>query len=159
MKRAISAAILVALSSTSTFAAQSNGSAALALAAMIAERSPTLSHTEKSVLAHFLAGESSFPLPPGLHHIRVSADKIQCRMGDVDISLHRCDLTFGATTISEPGAAGQALLATMQENGVASNGAAGTIYYTVSPVTCVVDPSEVESHDGGGAMCSYTNGP
>ena len=159
MKHASLIAIPLLLVSGAAFAAQSNGNAALALAAIVGEQSPALRPNEKMVLARFLAGDGQFTPPPGLHQIRVKADKVTCRMGDVDIKEHSCVLTFGAATITKSGRLGQELLATMQENGVEANGAAGTIYYSVVPIDCRIDVAMVLSNSGGGARCNYTNGP
>jgi hypothetical protein len=145
------------LSSVSAFAAQSSGNAALALAAQIGAEDPSLSAKQKSVLAYFLNSQTDVPLPAGVRSITVKVDKISCRMGDVDIGLHDCTLTFGSKTITKSGTAGQMFLATMQENGVPSDGAAGTIFYNATAVTCTVDAAEVESHDGGGAKCTFTS--
>ena len=159
MKRTAFLVIAMLLASGGAFAAQSGGNAALALAAIVGERSPILSHGEKGVLAHFLAGTVSFPLPPGMHKIVVTAEKIACRMGNVAITQHSCELTFGSSTITVAGRPGQELLATLQQNGVTGDGAAGTIYYSVAPITCTVDPAEVQAQSGGGASCVYTVGP
>ena len=157
MKRALCLAIPLMLASVPVSAGQSNGNAALALAALIGADQPSLSRAEKSVLASFLNSQTNVTLPADAQHILVKADKITCRMGDVDIGLHDCTLTFGTTTVTKAGSAGQMLLATMQENGVAADGAAGTIYYSVMPITCTIDATEVESHDGGGATCTFAS--
>jgi hypothetical protein len=159
MLRVSLVAIPLIIASGAAFAAQSNGNAALALAALVGEQSPALGSNEKMVLARFLAGETNFVLPAGVHQIVVKADKITCRLGDVSIVEHSCILSFGAARVREPGRAGQELLATLQQNGVEANGAAGTIYYTVAPIECRVDAATVQSNDGGGARCDYTNGP
>src|ERR1700685_929406 len=122
MKRAAVLVIPMLLASGGACAAQSNGNAALALAAIVGERSPVLSHAEKQVLAHFLAGTVSFPLPPGMNTITVTAGKITCRMGNVAITVHSCELTFGSSTITLAGRPGQELLATLQQNGVPGDG-------------------------------------
>jgi hypothetical protein len=155
--RAILLAIPLLFTSATAFAAQSTGNAALALAAQIGEASPDLSQGEKATLTALLDGD---PLAPPASKLRIviKADKIRCRMGDVDITLHSCELTFGARTVTRARSTGQMLLATMQENGVEADGAAGTIYYTVAPISCTIVASEVESHDGGGATCTFTNG-
>ena len=158
MKRALCLAIPLALASVPVSAGESNGNMALALAALIGADQPSLSHAEKTVLASFLAGQTNVALPADAQRILVRADKITCRMGDVDAGLHDCTLTFGATTVTKTGRAGHELLATMKENGVTADGAAGTIYYSVMPITCTVDATEVESHDGGGAMCTFADG-
>lgn len=157
MKRAFVLVLPLMLASVPASAGQSNGNMALALAALVGADQPSLSRAEKIVLASFLNGQTNVALPADAQRILVKADKISCRMGDVDIGLHDCTLTFGATTVTKSGAAGQMLLATMQENGVESDGAAGTIFYSVMPITCTVDATEVESHDGGGAMCTFAS--
>src|SRR5208282_4333934 len=159
MKRASILVIPFVLASGGAFASQSDGNAALALAAIVGDQSPALGPNEKMVLARFLAGDTNFPLPPGVHQITVKADKIECRLGNVAIVEHSCVLTFGSTTITRAGRPGQLLLATMMENGVFANGAAGTIYYSVDPIVCTVDAPVVQSNSGGGARCTYTNGP
>ena len=150
-------AIPLLLASGVAFAGQASGNAALALASLVGNQSPHLSQGEKTVLAHFLDGDSNVPLPTGVRRITVTADKIICRMGDVDIDLHSCALTFGNTTITKSGETGQALLATLGEAGVQGDGAAGTFYYSLTRLSCTIDAAEVESHDGGGATCKYAN--
>ncbi len=157
MKRALCLALPLMLASVPVSAGESSGNAALALAALIGAEQPSLPRAERAVLASFLNGQTNVTLPADAQRILVKADKISCRMGDVDVGLHECTLTFGATTVTKTGTAGQMLLATMQENGVASDGAAGTIYYSVMPISCTVDATEVESHDGGGAMCTFAS--
>jgi len=157
--RAFVLATALLFATAPAFAGESSGNAALALAALIGANQPSLSRAEKALLADFLSGETNVAVPENARRIVVKADKISCRMGDVDIGLHDCTLTFGTATVTKTGSAGQMLLATMQQNGVESDGAAGTIYYNVMPITCTVDATEVEQHDGGGAMCTFTNGP
>jgi len=159
MKRTALLAIPLLLASGASDAAQSNGNGALALAALVGTQSPALGGNEKMVLDRFLSGETNFTLPSGVRQITVKADKLQCRLGDVSIVVHSCVLTFGLSTVTEDGSRGQELLATMIENGVIADGAAGTIYYSVAPITCVIDAAAVQSNSGGGAKCTYTNGP
>ncbi|HXC55708.1 MAG TPA: hypothetical protein VNU97_10450 [Rhizomicrobium sp.] len=159
MKRLALFVTAMLLVSGNAFASSSSGNGALALAALIGQQSPFLSPAKKTVLAHFLAGQTSFPIPPGANISVVNAAQVTCRMGDVDITQHSCDLKFGSTTITLSGRPGQELLATMIENGVQSDGAAGTIYYSVAPISCTVNASVVQSNGGGGAHCTYTNGP
>ena len=158
MKRALLIALPLVLASPLPALADSTGNAALALAALVGAASPKLSPAEKDVLVHFLDGDTHAPLVVGTTRLTVSADRVTCRMGDVDIGLHDCELVFGDRTIKREGRAGQELLATLQENGVEADGTAGTIYYSVRPLTCMIDAKEVEDHDGGGASCSFTNG-
>lgn len=158
MRRAFLLAIPFLFTGATAFAAQSTGNAALALAALIGAEDPVLSGTQKHVLAHFLNGQTAVAIPPAARRIKTRADKIRCRMGDVDTGLHDCTLTFGHREITRAGRTGQLLLATMQENGVQSDGAAGTIYYTVTDISCLVDSTGVERHEGIGATCTFTNG-
>jgi hypothetical protein len=157
MKRAFVLVLPFMFASVAAFAAQSSGNGALALAAQIGAEDPALSAKEKSVLTYFLNSQTNVTLPAGVRSITVKADKISCRMGDVDIDLHDCTLTFGSRTVTKSGTAGQMFLATMQENGVPSDGAAGTIFYNATAVTCTIDAAQVESHDGGGAKCTFTS--
>lgn len=157
MKRAIALVIPLILAATTAYAAQSSGNAALALAATIGWHSPDLSNSDRSAMAAVL-DDFSKPLPTPARPIVIKADKIRCRMGDVDIAMHECVLTFGTKTVTLSGAVGQNFLATMIENGVQADGAAGTIYYTVAPIRCTVDVAQVKAHDGGGAKCIFTNG-
>jgi hypothetical protein len=158
MKRAAFLVIPLLLANGTALAAQSNGNAALAFAAIVGAQSPVLQPSEKKVLARFLAGETNFTLPAGVRRIIVKAGKVTCRLGDVDITEHSCTLTFGAAAKTETGGPAQGLLATMIENGVQADGAAGTIFYSVSPLVCTIDAPAVQSK-GGGALCTYTNGP
>jgi hypothetical protein len=134
-----------------------SGSSALALAALVSQQSPTLSLVEKRVLASFFAGNAKTPYAPG-KTITVSAAKIVCKAGDVDITLHQCDLTFGAKTVTLTGEKAHELYATIAEVGVPSDGAAGTIYEALSQLSCTIDPAQIRAEGGGGATCNFTPG-
>ena len=135
----------------------SSGSGALALAALVGDHSPLLSRKEKHVLAKFLAGKSKVRFP-AKKKITVATDSVTCRAGNVDLAAHSCDLTFGKKTATLHGRMAHELYATLIENGVPSDGAAGTIYEAVSKLSCTIDPAEIESKDGGGASCEFTPG-
>lgn len=155
-------AALIAMALTAAaqpaFAGSSGGSAALALACLLGEHAPQLSAADRYVLGHFMAGDTHFPLPATTHSITVTAEKVVCRSGNVDIAEHSCEITFGSHTSTLNGLRGQALLATLEENGVQGDGAAGTIYFAVAPVSCKVDSQQVQAEAGGGASCTYTAG-
>lgn len=157
MKQTILIAVPLLVAAGAAFASPStiHGNGALMLASIVGRDDPQLTHAEKAVLSHFLAGDTGFST--SVQSIRVNASKITCRMGDVSLVVHSCELTFAATTVTHKGLDGQALLATMQENGVMANGAAGTIYYSVAPLTCTIDVAQVQSNGGGGVTCTYTN--
>ena len=161
MKRTFPLAIPLVIASGAVAAAPvtTTGNAALALAAQIGVLSPLLSAAQKSVLEHFLDGQMTFSVPAGLSVITVASEKTTCRKGDVDITMHSCELTFGSATVTENGLRGQSLTATLMENGVFADGAAGSIFYSVAPIACTVNIAEVQSGSGGGAKCVYTNGP
>ncbi|MHB8885243.1 MAG: hypothetical protein ACYC5H_09160 [Methylovirgula sp.] len=148
------------LASQTAFAANaskpqtSSGASALALAALVAEHSPRVPAQNKKILAAFLAGMSKLPLQNG-QKITVTADKIICRAGNVDLTEHACDLVFGKKTVQLHGRGAHELYATLVEIGVPSDGAAGTIFEAVSGLACTIDPKEIASKDGGGASCRF----
>ena len=137
--------------------ARSDGNPALALAALVGEQSPGLGEREKSVLTKFLAGHADIAARSGT--IRVRADSISCRLGNVDIATHRCTLSFGARTVRLDGRAGQLLLATLAENGVDGDGTAGSAFYMLTNLDCSVDAAAVQARDGGGAHCTWSVAP
>ena len=132
-------------------AATSSGYAALAVAALVGGYSPVLGTPEKSVLRTAFDGEAL----AGAATIRVKADSVVCHAGDVDISAFGCDLKFGAKAVHLTGRQANELFASLTDMGVATDGAAGTIYVSVSKLRCVVDPAKISHRDGGGADCDY----
>ncbi len=95
------------------------------------------------------------PRLPARPAITVAADAILCRAGNVDISAFGCDLTFGARTVHLSGRRANELFATLGDAGVASEGAAGTIYRGLYKLSCKIDPHDVAQAAGGGADCAY----
>jgi hypothetical protein len=134
----------------------SSGADALALAALVGAHSPALSSPQKHALAEMLDGALGFALSAAF---TVAADSVSCRQSDVDISHHDCTLGFGAVTHALTGRAAHELYATLIENGVPSDGAAGSIYEAVSHLSCAIKPAEVKQKAGGGATCAWTPGP
>lgn len=153
-RRAILVALPLLLVGKLAWAATAAGHAALALAAVVAEHSPTLSASDKSVIAALFNGHDG-PFPAG-QKIAVSADAVTCLAGDVEINLFSCDLTFGQRTITVTGRQGNEIFATLIEAGAPSSGAAGKIYEAVNKLSCTVDPNEIKQNSGGGATCSFT---
>jgi hypothetical protein len=133
------------------------GSGALALAARVGAESPTLTRNEKAVLAYFLNNGAGQRPGGGRHAFKVVSDKVQCRASSVDITEHDCSLTFGTKTVTIEGHEAQALYATLAENGVAPDGAAGSSYRAVQSLSCNIDPKAIEDRDGSGARCTYTS--
>lgn len=145
----------VSAASTSTSTA---GNSALALAALVGAQSPALNAQQKGALAHMLDGNLNFAFPAS-QKIPVKADKVTCRASNVDISAHSCQLTFGGATHSLVGRAAHELYATLIESSVPSDGAAGSLFESLTLLSCTIDPNEVKQKAGGGADCTFTAGP
>jgi hypothetical protein len=133
-------------------AATVSGSPALALAAVVAAHSPTLSAAERKEVAAIFNGKGS-----GAYKgkIVITADKIDCRISNVDITARSCELTFGSKKPSFTGREANELYATEVFAGVPSDGAAGTIHEAVAKLKCTLDPNAIKQNDGSGADCSY----
>jgi len=155
MKTWVLAAGLVLLAGPAV-AAGAEGNGALALAAMIAAHSPSLSPAEKALLSAYLDGRPKVDFR-GRKKIVVRADSVTCRISDVDITAKHCELAFHGRTISTFGREAQALYATLIEVGAPSSGAAGSIYEAVKRLQCAIDPAEVRQEGGGGASCNFEN--
>jgi hypothetical protein len=152
MKYMLLAALLLA-SPQSASAANVSGSGALALAAIIAEYSPLLNAREKVVMARLLNGVRT-PAPPNAR-IVVKADTVACRASNVDITEHSCALKFGPRTVNLKGRRAHELFATMAEVGVPPDGAAGSVFESLSNLNCTIKPSEIAQKAGGGASCTF----
>lgn len=145
------------LANHAAFAASAAGNSALALAALVAEHSPLLSHQEKTIMARMLNGDLNFSYPAH-HTISVKADAVVCRASNVDISSHSCKLTFGSTIRNAAGRKAHELYATILEVGVPPDGAAGSVFEALSHLVCTIDPNEVKQRAGGGANCTFDPG-
>jgi hypothetical protein len=135
-------------------AGTTSGSGALALAGLVGNLSPSLGAVEKSGLMKLLDGKTDFSFPAG-KTITVGAEKVTCRAGNVDITSHSCDLSFGGQVMSLTGRNAHELFATLAEIGVEPDGAAGSVFEAVSNLKCTIDPNEVKQKSGGGAECHY----
>jgi len=133
-------------------AATVSGSPALALAAVVAAHSPTLSAAEKKEVAAIFNGKGSGSYKG---KIVITADKIDCRASNVDITSRSCELTFGSKKPSFTGREANELYATEVYAGVPSDGAAGTIHESLAKLKCTLDPKAIAQNDGGGADCAY----
>jgi len=129
-----------------------NGAAALALAGVVAPNAPGLPQAEKKAVAAFFNGHAD---APAKKKITVTADKIVCRSSNVDITARSCALTFGKTTKNLTGRAANEIDATLAMAGIPSDGAAGSIYESLSHLSCTLDPAGIKDKGGGGADCSY----
>jgi hypothetical protein len=133
-------------------AGSASGSAALALAGVVAAHSPKLSPAEKKTVAAFFDGKTDVPYSG---KIKAAADKIVCRTSNVDITARSCEVAFGGEKVSFKGREANELYATEAMAGVPSDGAAGSIFEGVSKLACTLDPTAIKDKSGGGAECSY----
>ncbi len=142
------------LANHAAIAGSADGNGALALAALVAERSPGVKAIDKHVLAKFLNGYTNVRYAPD-KKIAVAAGAVTCRASNVDITQHSCDLTFGAKKVATQGRKAHELYATLAAVGVPQESAAGSIFVAVSNLDCTIDPGEVKQKAGGGAHCTY----
>jgi hypothetical protein len=133
------------------------GASALALAAIVASHSRALGVVDRAALARLFAGRANFGYPAN-RMITVSADSIDCKVSNVDITDRSCALTFGASNRALKGREAHELFATLIEAGVPSDGAAGTIHEAVSHLLCTIDPNAIKQKDGSGAECKFDTG-
>ena len=132
-----------------------SGATALALAGVIAPLSPLLSGAEKKAVAMLFAANSdiSYKKP-----IVVTADRIVCRTGNVDITLRNCEVTFGKKTKTVNGSTANEIFATEALAGVPPDGAAGSNFESLSKLSCTIDPNAIKQKDGSGADCTFEPG-
>jgi hypothetical protein len=142
----------LALSLTILASSAQAGNSELTLAALVGLHSPHLSAAEKTQLEKYLDGDSA---ATGVGRFSMTAKAVTCRMGDVDITFHGCNLDFGTKQVALEGRHAHELYATLIENGVPSDGTAGTIYEAVTDLDCVIAPAEIKENAGGGASCKF----
>ncbi len=149
-------ATTILLASRPMALADATGHGALALGVIVGDYSPLLSWYKKIGLARLLNDES---LGSGNHPvIVVKADSVTCQAGDVDLAAYSCTLTFGAVKRTGTGRRANELFATLVEAGVASEGAAGHVYESVTKLECKLDPKALANKDGSGASCTFQPG-
>ncbi len=136
---------------TAASAASITGQAALALAGVVALYSPMPAANKKAVAALF-KGDTNFPYTA---KILVTADKIVCRTSNVDVTARSCEVTFKTSTKTLKGREANELYATEAMAGIASDGAAGSNFESLSKLNCTLDPKVLKQKGGGGAECSY----
>ncbi len=148
--------VSIALSQSAS-AATVSGPSALALASVVAEHSTELKLYHKSIMARLFNGEFDVPFSAN-KKISVEVDAIVCRASNVDITARSCRLTFGAARADLTGRKAHELYATIAEVGVPSEGAAGTMYESLSHLVCTIHPHEIALKGGGGADCTFDAG-
>jgi hypothetical protein len=149
-KLAVAFTILLATTSAAP-AATITGQAALALAGVVALYAPMPAANKKAVAALF-KGDTNFPYP---NKITVVAEKIVCRTSNVDVTARSCELTFKNSTKALKGRDANELYATEAMAGIATDGAAGSNFESLSKLSCTLDPKVLKQKGGGGAECSY----
>lgn len=132
-----------------------SGSTALALAGVIAPMSPLLTSAERRAVAMLFAANSDIPYRK---KIVVTADKIVCRTGNVDITVRTCAISFGKKLKTVNGSTANEIFATEALAGVPSDGAAGSVFESLSKLSCTIDPDAIRRKDGSGAECSFGPG-
>ena len=148
-------ALLSMTCASAAVAGSASGSAALALAAAIAPYSPDLSPLDKVTVAALFDGETG---KVAAKKISVTADRIMCKTGNVDLAARSCELTFKGTRHSLQGREANELFATMALAGIAPEGAAGSNIAGVSQLNCTLDIAAIKQKDGSGASCSFETG-
>jgi hypothetical protein len=149
---------LLSLAAPAAFGASAGGPSALALAAAIGDRDPRLTAVQRLALARLFAGQVNFDFPAG-EKIVVRADKIVCRVSNVVIADRNCELTFGLQVVSLAGRVANELYDAIAVAGVASDGAAGSIFEALHGLECTVQPGLIKQKSGAGADCTFTAGP
>jgi hypothetical protein len=145
---------LTGVTAASAAATSVSGSAALALAGVVAPYSP-LPAAEKKAVAAFFTGNTNVSYTK---KITVTADKIVCRTSNVDITARSCELTFKGSTRTVKGREANEIFATEVMAGVPSDGAAGSIFESLSKLSCTLDPKALKDKAGAGADCSFEPG-
>jgi hypothetical protein len=154
---AILAGSLFLSSAAATHAAPATatGPNALALAGVVALYSPLLSGDERETAAALFVGEKDVRYAKKL---TITADKIACRVSNVDISARSCELTFRGRKQTVNGRRASEIFATEALAGVPSDGAAGSVFESLSNLSCTLDPKAIKQKDGSGANCSFDPG-
>jgi len=134
------------------WAADLGPSSRLILAAIVAQHSPQLGEAAKQELSRLSAGDLS---KANKEEIKVSADSIECRASDVDITSRLCKIKYGSVDVSLSGRDAHELFATIAEVGVSAGGSAGTYTIGLSHLNCTVSPDEVWDRSGGGVRCTF----
>jgi hypothetical protein len=154
MKTSLLLALSLSLVGPAAIAGTLNGNGALSLAALVGLESSHLTKAEKNLLLKYLDSEPKAKFPKG-KDVLVKADSVSCRISNVDITAHSCELKFGARTVTLGGRKAHELYATLIENGVSSDGAAGSIFEAIGALDCKITPAEVADEGGGGVKCDY----
>jgi hypothetical protein len=142
-------------SNASAASATASGQSALALAEVVALYSPLLTSDEREAVSAFFVGQTGGRY---VKKISVTADKIVCRISNIDITARSCELTFRGAKQTITGRRANEIFATEAMAGIAPDGAAGSVSESLSKLMCTLDPAEIRKKAGGGAECSFEAG-
>jgi hypothetical protein len=129
-----------------------SGATALALAGVIAPLSPLLGSAERRAIAMLFAANADIPYK---RPVVVTADRIVCRAGNVDITVRNCEVTFGKRIKTVNGSTANEIFATEALAGVPPDGAAGSTFESLAKLSCTIDPNAIRRKDGSGASCTF----
>jgi hypothetical protein len=132
-----------------------SGPAALALAGVVALYSPLLTADEREAVSALFVGQNGVRYAK---EISITADRIVCRVSNVDITARFCELTFKGVKQTINGRRASEIFATEAMAGVPSDGSVGSVTESLSKLNCTLDPAEIKQKAGGGAMCSFETG-
>ncbi len=147
--------LTVTASTASAAPAAANGPAALALAGVVALYSPLLTADEREAVSAFFVGQTGVRYAK---KIWVTADKIVCKVSNVDITARSCELTFKGAKQTITGRRASEIFATEAMAGIPADGAAGSVSESLSKLNCTLDPADIKQMAGGGATCSFETG-
>jgi hypothetical protein len=154
---AIAAVALVttAMPCASAEPAKVGGPNALALAGIVALYSPLLTGDGREAAIALFVGERDVRYRKT---ITITADSIVCRISNVDITARSCELTFDGRKQIIRGRRASEVFATAAVAGVAADGAAGSVFESLSKLNCTLDPKAIRQKDGSGASCTFEPG-
>ena len=127
----------------------------MALAGVVALYSPLLTSDEREAVSAFFVGQGGVRYAK---KISVTADKIVCKVSNVDITARTCELTFKGTRQTITGRRASEIFATEAMAGIPPDGAAGSVSESLSKLNCTIDPAEIKAKGGGGASCTFETG-
>lgn len=78
-----------------------------------------------------------------------------CRVSNVDITTRSCELTFKSAKQTISGRRASEIFASEAMAGLPADGAAGSVFESLSKLGCTLDPAAIRKKAGAGADCSF----
>jgi hypothetical protein len=128
------------------------GPMALAVGAVVARYSPSLSTDEKRLIAGIFDGNVKVG---DKRKLLVVAETVTCKVSNVAIAERSCELTFKKGKRSLKGREANEVYATLASAGIVAEGAAGSMIQNVTKLNCTLDPAVIKDNSGGEADCSF----